>query len=156
MTAAGTERAALKGATVGEPDPALVRDVIERLARALDADDFEAAGALLADGCVYEAGDGAKHGPEAVRSAYAAASAWARRAFDDVRYESAVENVIGPTGTVCFTDYVLKAGGRWHRHRCRQEFTVDGNGRIARIVHREIEGEREALDAYLRECGISR
>ena len=80
----------------------------------------------------------------------------ARRAFDEVRYESEVGPVDGETASVTFTDYLMKAGGRWHRHRCRQEFTVDASGRITHIVHREIPGEREALDAYFAECGVER
>jgi hypothetical protein len=133
-----------------------VRQVVERLARALDADDFAAARALLADDCVYQTGSETHHGPDQILASYAAASARAHRDFDEVRYESSVEPVMGATATVTFTDYLLKAGGRWHRHRCRQEFTLGAGGRIARIVHRDFPGEREALEAYLRECGIGR
>lgn len=138
------------------PSSTEVRQVVERLAQALDADDFPAARALLADDCVYETGSETHHGLDEILASYAAASAWAHRVFDEVRYESAVEPVAGATATVSFTDYLLKAGGRWHRHRCRQEFTLGADGRIARIVHREIPGEREALEAYLLESGIER
>jgi hypothetical protein len=141
---------------VGERQSPEVRQVVERLACALDADDLQSARALLADDCAYDTGNGTRRGPDEVMDSYAAASAWAHRVFDEVRYESAVGTVVGATATVSFTDYLLKAGGRWHRHRCRQEFTVGADGRIARIVHREIPGEREALAAYLRECGIER
>ncbi|HKQ57523.1 MAG TPA: nuclear transport factor 2 family protein [Candidatus Eisenbacteria bacterium] len=129
--------------------------VAAALARALDADDFATVRSLLADGCVYETGREVHRGPEAIVGSYAGASAWARRAFDEVRYASEIAPATGAEVTVTFTDYLLKAGGRWHRHRCRQTFTVSG-GRVARIVHHEIEGEREALDAYFRECGIER
>lgn len=132
------------------------RQVVEALARALDADDFAAARAFLAADCIYEAGGETHRGPEAILASYAAASAWASRAFDEVRYESEVGPIVDATSSVTFTDYLLKAGHRWHRHRCRQEFTVGADRRIARIVHRELPGERGALDRYFQECGIER
>jgi len=130
--------------------------IVSRLAHALDADDFTAARACLAEECVYVAPDGTKRGPDAIVASYAAASAWAQRTFDEVRYASEVGEPMGPTVPVVFTDYVLRAGGRWHRHRCRQEFTVGANGAVVRITHHDLPGERERLDAYLRECGIAR
>jgi hypothetical protein len=132
-----------------------VAAVAAALARALDADDFVTVRSLLADDCVYETGRETLRGPEAIVSSYAGASAWARRALDEVRYASEVAPAAGAEVTVTFTDYLFRAGGGWHRHRCRQTFTVSG-GRVARIVHDEIEGEREALDAYFRACGIER
>ena len=131
-----------------------VRDVVGRLARALDADDLEAAERLLSDECVYEAAGETHRGPEAITASYAAASARAHRLFDDVRYESVIEAVAGDTATVTFIDYLLKAGGLSHRHRCQQAFTVGPEGRITRIVHHDLPGEREALAAFLRACGI--
>ena len=133
-----------------------VSAIVAGLARALDADDFPAARAFLTEDCVYETGHETLRGPAAILASYAAASAWARRAFDEVRYASEVGSASGATAAVTFTDYLLKAGGRWYRHRCRQEFTVGAGGRIVRIVHQELSGEREALDAYFMECGIER
>lgn len=141
---------------MGETQSGEILEVVERLARALDADDLPCARALLADDCVYEMGTETRRGPDEILASYAAASAWARRVFDEVRYESAVGSVVGATATVTYTDYLLKAGGRWHCHRCRQELTVGAGGRIVRIVHREIPGELAALGAYLAECGIAR
>ena len=141
---------------MSETQPTDAGAIVAALARALDADDLAAARTLLADDCVYEAGSGTHRGPEAIVASYGEASARARRAFDEVRYASEVGPAAGATVTVTFTDYLLKAGGRWHRYRCRQVFTVGAAGRIVRIVHREIPGEREALEAYFRECGIER
>src|SRR5262249_8840536 len=132
------------------------RAVATAMARALDADDLGAAGALLADDCVYEVRDEMHRGPEATLASYGAASAMARRLFDEVRYASEVESVSASTARVIFTDYLLKAGHPWHRYRCRQAFTVGDDGRIVRIVHEEIASEREALERYFAECGIER
>jgi uncharacterized protein (TIGR02246 family) len=135
-------------------EPQAVRDVVGRMARALDADDLQSAALLLSDDCVYEAGAEIHRGSQAIVASYAAASARARHLFDDVRYESTIEAVEGDTATVTFIDYLIKAGGRAHRHRCRQAFTVSADGRITRIVHHELPGERESLAAFLRACGI--
>lgn len=139
-----------------EPTTSEAEAIVRRLAEALDADDFAAARTLLEDDCVYVGATGTFEGPEAIIGSYAEASAWARRTLDDVRYESETGPADGATVPVTYTDYLLKAGGRWHRYRCRQDVTVGVGGRIARIVHRELPGEREALDAYFRESGIER
>ena len=139
---------------MNQPSAAGVSAVVSALARALDADDFATAGTLLADDCVYQTGRTSLRGPEAILASFAEASARARRDFDEVRQASDVGPVAGTTVTVTFTDYLLKAGGRWHRHRCQQAFTVGAGGRVTRIVHQELPGEREALAAYFRECGL--
>jgi len=55
-----------------------------------------------------------------------------------------------------FGYYLMAAGHGWHRYRCRQEFTFGDDGRVIRIVHRELPGEREDLQAFLDRCGIQR
>ena len=133
-----------------------VRRLARGLARLLDDDDFSAAHALLAPDCAYETLRETLRGPDPIVDSYRAASEWARRTFDEVRYESEVQSVSGATACVTFIDYLLKAGHGWHRYRCQQEFTLGADGRIVRIVHRDMPGEREALEAYFRECGIER
>lgn len=139
-----------------DPTPDQVARTVAALAQALDRDDFAAAARFIAPGCVYQTGARAIAGAPAIAASYADAAAWGRRQFDEVRYESAVEAPGGATAAVTFTDYLLKAGGRWHRYRCRQAFTVNAAGLVVRIVHHELPGEREALDAYFRECGVER
>jgi hypothetical protein len=141
---------------VDRVEPRGSREVVGRLARCLDADDFAGARALLADDCLYRVGDEVHRGPEAILASYRAASARAHALFDEVRYQSEVESTAAAIASVTFTDYLFKVGCGWHRHRCRQEFTVGADGRVVGIVHREIPGEREALDVYLRKCGIER
>jgi len=141
---------------MSEPTASEVQAIVRRLAAALDADDFAAARALLHDECVYVGPTGILRGAEAIVGSYAEASAWAHRTFDEVRYESEAGPAEGGTVPVTFTDYLLKAGGGWHRYRCRQDFAVGPGGRVARIVHHDLPGEREALEAYFREQGIER
>lgn len=141
---------------MGEPTTSDALAIVQRLAAALDADDFISARALLADQCLYLGATETRRGAEEIIASYADASAWAHRTFDEVRYASEVGPAAGTTVPVFFTDYLFKAGGRWHRYRCRQDFTVGAGGRIARIVHRDLPGEREALDAFFQENGIER
>ena len=141
---------------MSEPTASEAQAIVRRLAAALDADDFTTARALLQDQCVYAGASETLLGAEAIIASYADASAWAHRAFDELRYESEAGPAEGAVVQVTFTDYLLKAGGRWHRYRCRQAFTVGADGRVARIVHHDLPGERVALDAYFRENGIER
>ena len=136
--------------------PQRAAQIAAAFASALDADDFSAAGRLVVEHCVYDTGNGLLEGRAAVLRSYAEASAWARSKLDDVRYESEVERVDGAIATVRFTDYLVMAGGRFHRHRCRQELRIGPQGKIVRIVHREIPGEREALQTFFEQCGIER
>jgi hypothetical protein len=141
-------------AILSTPETADRRQIVECLARALDADDFPAVRALLAEDCVYELRGETLTGAADIVTAYADASSRARRDFDDVRYESEVLEVEGENATVQFTDYLGVAGGHWHRHRCRQRFTVGPGARIVRIVHVDLPGEREALAEFLRVAGV--
>lgn len=141
---------------MSEPAAPKAADIVARLARALDADDFAAARACLGDDCVYIGAKDTCRGPDAIIGSYAEASAWGHRTFDEIRYESEIGPAEGATVPVTFTDYLLKAGGRWHRYRCRQAFTVGAGGLIVLITHHELPGEREALEAYFRECGVER
>ena len=141
---------------MNEPTVFEAQAIVTRLAQALDADDFTGARACLDDDCAYVGVDESWRGSEAIIASYADASAWAHRTFDEVRYASDVGEAAGATVPVTFTDYLLKAGGRWHRYRCRQEFTVGTGGRIVRIAHHDLPGEREGLEGYFRECGVER
>jgi len=138
------------------PTPQRETDLVAELARALDAEDYGAARCLIAAECVFETGAAVVQGVEPIVASYAASGAWAKRTFEEVRYESRVEPIDDHTVAVEFTDYLMAAGHGWHRYRCRQEFTFGDDGRVIRIVHRELPGEREDLQAFLDRCGIQR
>jgi hypothetical protein len=124
------------------------------LARALDADDFETAARYLSPECEYEARGELVLGREMVIASYAASSAWGREHLATLTYVSEVESPSGSEVPVLFTDD-LSQGGREHRYRCRQRFTVGADGLVSRIVHEEIPGEREALDSFFLDCGLA-
>ena len=125
------------------------------IARALDRDDFEQVRAYLADECEYLLDGETLRGPTAVVASYAEASDWARRNLDAIRYESVVGEPAGDGVPVRFIDH-LEHGGRTHRHECEQVFTVGPDGRVVRVVHRELPGQSEALAEFFRTCGLRR
>lgn len=70
-------------------------------------------------------------------------------------YESEVEPAQGPEVGVRYADH-LAAHGHSHTHRCRQVYSVSDAGVVARIFHRDLPGEPEALQAFIDACGIAR
>ena len=139
-----------------ETHPELTARVATDLARALDRNDFTAAAAWIAADCVYEVRGDLIVGADAILASYAETANWAVQAFDEVRYESEAGAPEGDTVPVLYTDYLMKVPGKWHRHRCRQHLTVGAAGKVVRIVHEDLPGEMEALEAYFQECGIER
>src|SRR4029079_12151314 len=107
--------------------------VARTLAAALDAEDYLTARRVLAPACVYVLAADVYEGPDAILAVYADTAAWVRRTFDDVRYERAVERLPDGRVSVLYTDFLVQAGGRMHRHRSRQDLTIDLNGRVTRI-----------------------
>lgn len=139
---------------MSEPAQNVTR-VASALGRALDADDFEAARALLAPDCTYTIGGESLVGPDAILGSYAAASEWARTTFEHVTYESEVEFLGGGRASILYTD-ILEHKGLTHEHRSRQVVTVGTNGLVLRIVHQDQPGERKRLREFFARCGVTR
>jgi hypothetical protein len=118
-----------------------------QFAAALDAEDYAAAFALLAEECLYDVG-GALHSTRlAIIESYRTSADDARRRFDEVEYLSAVEAAADDAAVVTFIDR-LRLGDHWHEHRCRQHIAVNHRGLITAIAHEELPGEREHLAAF--------
>lgn len=126
--------------------------IIAQWAAALDADDFDAARALLAPDAAYVMRDETLRGADAILGSYRDATRSAHATFDEVRYRSEVVRASGRAATIRFHDE-LRAGDRWLHHACEQDVELDADGRVARIVHRDLPGERERLIAFLDETG---
>lgn len=127
----------------------------QTFAAALDREDFGAASALLDARCVYASPTGEMVGVTKIIDSYRANAEWASATFDRIRYESAVEARPDGTFLITFTDHTVHAGLK-NTYRCQQILTFDNPGRISRIEHREIDGQRELLDAFFGKCGIAR
>jgi hypothetical protein len=123
-----------------------VADVAARFAAALDADDFAAAGQLLAPDGRYEVRGEVLVGPGAILKSYREASEAARREFDRVTYSSRVIEATLWTATIEFADHIERAGVT-HTFRSRQHLEVKG-GLITAIRHEDLPGEWEKLTEF--------
>ncbi len=96
----------------------------------------------------FGTGSGVLRGVDVV-SAYATSHAWEAGAIERVRRRSRIE-AVGP-GVVR-----VEHRGQTHRYQCQQEMTVGRSKRVERIVHREVDGQRPALDALFAAVPIQR
>ena len=138
------------------PDPVTVTRVATALSQSLDRNDFVGAAMYIATDCIYDVRGDEIVGSAAILASYADTATWVEKVFDEVRYESTVEEPAGDTVSVLYTDYLMKVPGQWHRHRCRQHLTVGAEGRVVKIVHEDLPGEVEGLERYFEACGIVR
>ena len=127
---------------------------VKQFAAALDREDWATARAFLAEHCAYQCGTERVHGPEAILASYRESAAWGRQNLESVRYESAVRE--GTRGFVITYTDVIEHRGAGHRYRCEQRVLVGDDGLVAHIEHRELPGEKEALDAYWQAIGVKR
>ena len=140
------------------PDSSEAVRVAEQFAYALDRSNFEQAAELLRDDCEYVIRGQTIRGPTAIMAAYAQSDAWALKNLDRIEYESSTaqaDDTVGSAVVITFVDRVFHQG-RSHIFTCRQLIALGPCGRIARITHEDVEGEREALDAFFASCGLRR
>ena len=131
-----------------------VSNVASRFAVALDTEDYETVAELLSIDCEYVARSGVLIGPVAIVASYREAGAWAKASISSVTYESSVRVVDEKFAVVTFVDHFEDSGLR-HSYRCEQSLSIRADGKICRIVHLEIPGQREAADSFLRQIGVS-
>jgi hypothetical protein len=128
--------------------------VVSRFAKALDAEDYDAARLLLASACAYETASGTLAGPDAILQSYREAGAAARRKLDAVEFSSSVAAVTPSEAVITFTDRIV-CRGEGHEYRCAQRAWVTAQGLIDRIRHEELPGQREALQAFFARHGVT-
>jgi hypothetical protein len=121
--------------------------IARQFAAALDAEDYVAARALVAEDCIYRLGDGVISGPDAIIDSYRANGAAARRRFDEVQYVSSVEQTGASTAVINFIDR-LRLGDQWHQFHCRQHLRIGPGGLIEEIRHEGLPNQREQLIAF--------
>lgn len=127
--------------------------IARQFAQALDAEDYPAARALLADGCVYTIRGETHRGPEAIVASYRANGDSGRETFDAIEYESRVEPLNETTAVIRFVDHLTHRGERF-TFECEQRITVNEAGRIDAIEHIDLPGQREAFTAFMQRVGL--
>lgn len=131
------------------------RDIVERLATALDSDDYRSAAGVLAQDMVYQLGTKILVGPEAAIESYRAASKQAHHLFDRVHYDHEIIESDGSTFRVKYLDILFIDDERLVHH-AEQLVTVDPDLEVVRIINVDVPGEREKVDEFLARHGRSR
>lgn len=127
----------------------------QKFAVALDAEDYSAVAGLLAPDCEYVATRATFIGPEEIIGSYRKVAAWMKASVDKVSYRHSVRPGAEGKAIVTFVDDVTRSRLR-HVYSCEQELSFDAEGRIRRIVHVDLPGERDAADPFLRKVGVQR
>jgi len=125
-------------------------ETAKRFAESLDAGDYPAAQAMIGDDCKYTCRGCVYHGPSAIIDAYRGTGDSAEREFDEVRYESTVTSAGDKSALIHFTDH-LSHNDEQFTFECQQVIEVDDDGRIARIEHIDLPGQRESLSEFRRQ-----
>ena len=120
-----------------------------QFAKALDAEDYDAAIALLADDCVYQLRGETHNGPVAIIDSYRGHGDDARDEFDSIQYESVIEPGSQTRYTIRFIDHLTHDGERF-TFECRQVVDVNDAGLIVSIEHIDLPGQRKALEDFRR------
>jgi hypothetical protein len=128
-------------------------DTARRFARALDAQDYDTVATCLSSTCEYAIRDKIARGRSAIIASYREAASWAASTLESARYENDVRSESGAV-VITFFDHLAHRGNTL-THRCEQRLEFDDAGQICRIVHVDLAGEREALEAFLEHLGIS-
>ena len=126
------------------------------LASALDGDDFGVVRSLLHPDVTYRIGGDEYRGPDAVVRSYSEGSARARALFDRVEFDHTVVGLIGDrTVRVDFSDR-LEVAGDFVVHHSVQDIEVGRDSMVVTIIDRPVVGQRERIDGFLRDHGLSR
>ena len=131
-------------------------EVARRLARALDADDFDAARLLLHSDVTYRIGADEYRGPDDVLRSYSEGSTRARTLFDRVDFDHTVIGLMNDrTVRVDFSDR-LEVADDVLVHHSVQDIEVGPDSTVISIVDRPVVGQRERIDAFLISHGLAR
>jgi hypothetical protein len=129
--------------------------IATRFAAALDAEDYEAAGRLLAADCAYDTGTQTLVGSAEILASYRAAGEFARQRLEAVAYSSSVTVISRDEALIHFRDHIT-CGGESHVYQCQQQVRLDAVGAIQAIRQLELPGERERLQAFFARHGLNR
>lgn len=135
------------------PDSAL--QSAQQFADLLDQRSYDELQSVLGPRCVYEFRGGTIQGATAIIETYRTNTEWGFDVFDRIEFDSEVIPETEASARVRFTDHLF-LGDSEHRHVCEQIVTINDTGRIAEIVHLDLPGEVEALNAFLKQCGVTR
>ena len=130
-------------------------DIARKFATALDNEDWSTVRSLLSHTCEYRCRGRLISGREAIVQSYRENAAWGRQHLDGIQYASQVTPRGDTSFSIMFTDKI-SVGRAEHIYRCTQRVELDPDCRIARITHRELPGQKAALNKFLKRYGFQR
>jgi hypothetical protein len=143
---------------IGHPNHqimSVVLQVAEQFAESLDAEDYQAAEAMLSEECEYTCRGQVYRGRAAIIESYRGTGDCAKRGFNNVEYESAVRSIADNVALIHFIDHLCH-NDRHFTFECQQLIKVGGDCLITRIEHVDLAGQREALTEFMQQVGVSR
>ena len=129
--------------------------VARQFAQALDGEDYPTVKSLLAADCVYESPSGMLRGQEDILKSYRENGEQAHHWFGTIAFESQIIKSDDISATILFIDHLTHSKGK-HTYRCQQKLQFNSQGKIFKIIHQEIETERQLLDEFFAQCGLER
>ena len=131
-----------------------VREVARQFARAIDVEDYKAAGKLLAGAAIYAYRGMRLVGRDKILDSFAQSEEWTRRTFEEVHHDSTIQPVSETMVRVRYIDDVVQADSRL-RYQSEQLLEVDPErGLITHITHVDLPGETQKLDLFMKQCGL--
>ena len=126
-------------------------EIVTGFAAALDAENYQSALSYLAEHCVYDSPTGALTGSTSVVDSYKGNGNEARDRFDFIVYRHEVIPLDDGWFQITFVDELYHRK-RSHVFRCNQRVCID-KGKIVRIIHEEIPGQRDRLNEFMQSFG---
>ncbi len=130
-------------------------DTARSFAAALDRGDWDGVRRLLDPECIYDCRGTTTVGPKAIVGSYAAVDAWVHDTFENVAYQSTIEDRSPTEALITFRDQ-MSHGAHQLDFRCQQRIEVNASGLLVRIEHIDLPGEREKADRFNDACGVRR
>lgn len=135
-------------------DSTPVEDVARQFAQAIDAEDYAAAGKLLAGAVVYSFRGMRLLGRDKVIDSFSQSEQWTRRTFDEVHHDYSSHLVSESVVRVRYLDAV-RCGEQRLNHRSEQLLEIDSDrGVITYITHIDVPGEAQRLEQFMTDCGL--
>ena len=121
----------------------------EKFAQHIDRGEFDLAGEMISDDCIYKAGGTEHQGRRGIIAMYRDLQQSMKPHFDEVIYDSVVDVIDGETCSVHYFDEYRK-GDRTHRMRT-EEILRFKDGMIVNIEQLSNRGEAEAFRKFWQE-----
>jgi hypothetical protein len=125
--------------------------IVERLADALDLDDFDALEQLLEPEACYDTNEHTVRGAPAIVETFRRNSAWGRSHIDSVTFCHSID--ADRPMRIIFTD-VLRHGDETFVHTMTMDVRLSVRGLVAGLVLAYPAGEMTRLNAFFRRIGI--